>query len=97
MITKKEKNKLIHIILAVVPHATIYLFGSHATNHATTYSDIDIALESNEPISRFEIAEIKSMIENSRISKKVDIVDINSITNEDFKSEILRTRKLWRR
>jgi len=95
MITQKDKEKLIHLILAVVPNAKIYLFGSQAQGVAKDSSDIDIALEANEPISRFDIAEIKTIIEGSRISKQVDVVDINSV-DEKFKNEILRTRILWK-
>lgn len=95
MILEKDKNKLLHIIYAIRPDVTVYLFGSQATGTAREHSDIDLALEAREPISRFEIAEMKSMIEASRLLTTVDIVDINSV-DELFKNEIIATRIPWK-
>jgi len=95
MIDEKDKNKILHVIQSVLPDVKVYLFGSQATGKARQSSDIDIAVERDTPISRFELAEIKNMLENSRLLKKIDIVDINDI-NEDFKKEILKTRVIWK-
>lgn len=95
MILEKEKNKIIHIVLSVIPDAKIFLFGSYASGNARDDSDIDIAISSKSKISRFEIAEILNMIEASRIAKKVDIVDLDNI-EADFKKEIKSNMVIWK-
>ncbi len=59
------------------PHSRIYLFGSRAKNTHTPYSDVDIAIESQQPIKhRLVIA--KEQIENSLLPFKVDLVDLSN-------------------
>ena len=64
----------------------LFIFGSRAKNKARKYSDVDIAIKSNEMT-----AEIKSKIEfefeNSTFPYEVDIVDLNTIS-DNFKNLI---------
>lgn len=58
----------------------IYLFGSRAKNTYTPYSDIDIAIESQE-ISNYDISILKEIVEESNLPYKVDIIDLNVASN----------------
>ena len=91
-----SRNKIIAIISALVPDATIYLFGSRARETQSKWSDIDIALDSGHPISRFVLGEIMSIFEASNILFKIQVVDINSV-NDAMKISILRDRILWKK
>ncbi len=93
-IDEKTKYKIIYIVKAVIPNAKIYLFGSQAAGKSKEYSDIDIAVESKNKLSRFDIAEIKAMLEASRIICHVDVVDLNAV-DIDFKNNILKNGIIW--
>lgn len=95
-IDRVSKDKIIAIISALVPDATIYLFGSRARGTQSKWSDIDIALEANQPISRFVLGEVMSIFEASNILYKIQVVDINSV-NEAMRESILRDRILWKK
>lgn len=55
--------------------AKIILFGSRAKGCATPYSDIDIAIETDENIEE-KITSIKYLLEESLLPYKVDIIDL---------------------
>ena len=95
-IDEASKHKIIAIISALVPDATIYLFGSRARGTQSKWSDIDIALDAGHPISRFILGEVMSIFEASNILYKIQVVDINSV-NEAMKTSILRDRTLWKK
>jgi predicted nucleotidyltransferase len=91
-----SKEKIIAIISALIPNATIYLFGSRAKGTQSKWSDIDIALDTGHQISRFILGEIMSIFEASNILYKIQVVDINSV-NEAMKASILKDRILWKK
>ena len=53
----------------------LYIFGSFATGKASYYSNLDIALETKEPLSNRDIIKIKENLENIRTPRKVDFID----------------------
>lgn len=95
-IDETSKHKIIAIISALVPNATIYLFGSRARGTQSKWSDIDIAVDAEHPISRFVLGEVMSIFEASNILYKIQVVDINSV-NEAMKTSILRDRVIWKK
>jgi len=66
----------------------VYLFGSRARGDFRRYSDIDLAVESNEDI-RDKIIELKEILEESNLIYKVDIVDLKKAPYLD-KKEMIR-------
>ena len=64
----------------------LYIFGSRAKNKAQKYSDIDIAINSKELTSSVK-SKLEFLFENSLLPYEVDIIDLNSIT-ENFKNLI---------
>ncbi len=55
----------------------LYIFGSFATGKASYYSDLDIALETKEPLSNRDIIKIKEDLENIRTLRKIDFIYLN--------------------
>lgn len=95
-INDESKRKIIGVIALIVPEASIYLFGSRARGTYSQWSDIDIALDSGEKISRHRIGEALSMLEASKVPYKVQIVDCNSVS-DDMRTSILNERVLWKK
>lgn len=92
---EKYKDKLIKAIEYHLPHTKIYLFGSQATGHATTSSDIDIALDNRAPLPFGLRTKILETIDNLNIPYNVDIVDFQRAP-EDLKKSILTEKIIWK-
>ena len=75
-------------------HARIYLFGSWARNQERLSSDIDVAVESNEPIPRAIFVEVREALEESRIPYQVDLVNLGE-ASDALKEEVRREGILW--
>ena len=66
--------------------AKFYIFGSRAKGNYRKYSDIDIAIESNNFTDEIK-SKLEFEFENSTLPYEVDVINLNSIT-EKFKSLI---------
>ena len=67
---------------------TVYMFGSRATGKARPYSDVDIALDHRgKPLSEGIMTRLRVRFEFSDIPYKVDVVDLNGIS-ESFRAAI---------
>lgn len=62
-----------------------YVFGSRAKKQARSLSDLDLCIK--EPISKSDLREIKSMLEDSDLPYKVDLVLWDEISPE-FRQKI---------
>lgn len=92
---EKTKNKIIAIISVLIPNAKIYLFGSRARGTNAQYADIDIALDAGKKLSNIDVDEVKSMLNESNIIYKIDVVDIHQV-NDLMKQQILEERIIWK-
>jgi predicted nucleotidyltransferase len=90
------KQKIINIISAIVPNASIYLFGSRARGSYQKSSDIDIALKESDRIDFVIIGELNSLFEASNIIHKIQVVDINAVS-EKMRENILRDKIIWKK
>lgn len=95
-IEENYKQKIIALISALLPNTKILLFGSRATGEHSTGSDVDIALDAGEKISRHLTCEIKEILNTARIPYKIDLVDIHAIP-EKMKTLILKEGILWKK
>lgn len=59
----------------------IYLFGSRAKGTARKYSDIDIAILSDELTPDIKL-KLEANFENSTLPYKIDIIDLKTISHE---------------
>jgi len=69
-------------------NSKVYVFGSRTKGTARKFSDLDLAIDFNGQKMPREIkSELENFFEASFISMKVDIVDLNNIS-ENFKKII---------
>lgn len=94
-VDEKNKTKIIALVSVIVPQAKIYLYGSRARGTNSEWSDIDIALDAGEPIYRLNMAEVRDILEASNIPYKVDVIDLNSVS-ESLRHAIERDKVLWK-
>jgi len=71
-------------------HVKVYVFGSRAVGEAEKYSDLDIAIEAGNPLSIRSISSLRSDFEYSDLDIRVDVVDLNGIS-DTFKNVIRQT------
>ena len=78
-------------------NAKIFIFGSRARGENYTASDIDVGIlpESDDRDIRFKISLLREKFENSNIPQKVDVVNLNEVS-DDFKKEIWKEAILWK-
>jgi predicted nucleotidyltransferase len=88
---KSRDQEILSFFLNQYPHIKFYVFGSRVKNKAKEYSDIDLAYLGAKD---FEISKLKAGLEESDLSIKVDLVDLNSISLE-FKSLIENEMVCW--
>lgn len=93
-IPKEIKDKIIGILNVLFPGAQLYLFGSRARGTYSQYSDIDLAIDTQAQIPLYDINEVKSMLAESNIVYKIDIVDLHRIP-EKMREVILREGIVW--
>jgi uncharacterized protein len=95
-IDERKKQKIISLISALLPEAKIYLFGSRARGTHTELSDIDLALDAGERVSRRVINEIKDVLEATNIINSIDVVDLHGPISSAMRDMILKEGVLWK-
>lgn len=83
--------------LAIEPlkkaNCKVWIFGSRAINKFRKFSDIDLLYESSDELELSFIFKIKTALEDSNFSIKVDIVNIKDLA-ESYREDILKSRVL---
>jgi predicted nucleotidyltransferase len=74
---------------------SILLFGSRARGEHAPHADVDIGLIPPSGFNRRKIAELLDIIENSTIPYKVEIVNLDEVT-ETFRNEAMRDAVVWK-
>jgi type I restriction enzyme S subunit len=74
-----------------VPHHEVWAFGSRATWQAKPYSDLDLAIITEQPLSLAVSAELADAFSESDLPWKVDVVDW-ATTSESFREIIERDK-----
>jgi len=92
----KYKLKIIAVLSALFPDATIYLFGSRARGTHYARSDIDVALDTGAKLPRVDVGEARDMLAESNIPYRIDVVDVRSVS-EDMRKAILSEGIIWRK
>ena len=73
----------------------VYFFGSRARGDASRISDIDIAIDPGQQVTRYMIALISEELEEASIPYEVDVVNMNACS-KGLRDEILREGIVWR-
>ncbi len=79
----KERNIKVKVILC----------GSRARNTHVSFSDIDIALVSDEDLSE-HLTQLRETIEESNLPQEVDMVELSKVS-PSLREEILKEGKIW--
>lgn len=57
-----------------LPKAQVRMFGSRASGHAKPWSDLDLAVQAEQPISDLALAQARADFEESDLPFRVDII-----------------------
>jgi type I restriction enzyme S subunit len=83
----QDWNEVCHILRKHVPEYSVWAFGSRVKWTAKAYSDLDLAIITQRPLSLTRMASIKEAFDDSNLSIRVDIVDW-ATTSETFRKII---------
>lgn len=87
-LNQHDWNEVVRILAECVPEYAVWAFGSRVTGAAKPYSDLDIAIISEHPLSLDCMASIKEAFDDSDLPIRVDVVDWGA-TSASFR-EIIR-------
>jgi type I restriction enzyme S subunit len=79
---KKYVSFIVETVNKVLSDVDIFIYGSRTQGKSRDYSDVDIALKQKEKIPFEKLLLLKGLFENSTFPYKVDIVDLNSLSEE---------------
>ena len=74
-VSDKEWRIVQDILASIVPHREVWAFGSRAQFTAKPYSDLDLAVIGQQPVSLANMADLSDAFSNSDLPYKVDVVD----------------------
>ncbi|MBK7052404.1 MAG: nucleotidyltransferase domain-containing protein [Rhodoferax sp.] len=63
------------ILQEKVPHLEVWAFGSRARRTAKPYSDLDLAMITEQPLSLAQLADLNDAFDSSDLPIRVDVVD----------------------
>jgi predicted nucleotidyltransferase len=81
---------VLDILSSLVPKREVWAFGSRAKFTEKPFSDLDLAVMGEQPMSVQEMAELREAFSNSDLPFKVDVVDW-ATCSEAFR-QIIRDR-----
>lgn len=93
-IRQKDLDIILTILQKNIPSkTTVWVFGSRAKNTARKFSDLDLAIDTNQqPMPLALMTNLLDAFEESDLPYKVDIVDLNTI-DSDFRSLITNEKQ----
>lgn len=83
----QQLNEIRAILSSHVSDLTVWAFGSRVTGNAREYSDLDLALITEEPLPLATKADLVASFSESNLPFKVDLVDWAS-TSDKFRTII---------
>jgi predicted nucleotidyltransferase len=83
----EELRQVTEILKQYIPEKQVCAFGSRANGTAKSYSDLDLAVMTKQPLSLLQEALLTEAFEESDLPFRVDIIDWATI-NEPFKKVI---------
>ncbi len=90
-IGEKELAIVSEILRKIVPGCEVWAFGSRVRGEAKPYSDLDLAIVSDQPLSLARLAELREAFSDSDLPWKVDLVDWAS-ADPEFRKIIEREK-----
>jgi predicted nucleotidyltransferase len=72
-----------------LPGYTVWAFGSRVTGRHKPYSDLDLVIVADQPLSLEQMATLREVFDESDLTIRVDLVDW-AIASESFRRIILQ-------
>jgi type I restriction enzyme S subunit len=60
-------------------HSRVWVFGSRAKKAKKKFSDLDIAIDTNQKLTLVTLASLQNAFSESDLPYKVDVIDLNNI------------------
>lgn len=92
LISDHEWQQVNSILQRFLPENEVWAFGSRVNGNAKPYSDLDLAIISQQPIPLPLLAEVAEAFSESDLPWKVDLVDW-ATTSERFR-QVIAAKKL---
>lgn len=83
-LTEQEKNIVLAILQQHIPNREVWAFGSRVKGTHKPFSDLDLAIIGNQPLSLDEHAILAEAFDDAPLNFKTDILDW-AITSEPFR------------
>ena len=83
----QDWHEVCHVLKTHVPEYPVLAFGSRAKGTAKAYSDFDLAIITEQPLSLTKMATLEEAFDESALSIRIDIVDW-AATSEPFRKII---------
>lgn len=96
-LTKNTTEEIKKILLSHLPSKKklfVYIFGSRSKNTYQKYSDLDLWIEADPPLSAREITHILEQFEESNLAIQIDIVSPETCLR-DYLPQIQKEKQLW--
>jgi len=89
-LAETELQIVLGLLARHVPHRRVPAFGSRTTGRTRRYSDLDLAVEGDQPLDIATYAALIDDLRESDLPFKVDVVDL-AVVGEDFRVIVQRT------
>jgi predicted nucleotidyltransferase len=86
-ITPEERAIVLRILNEIVPDREVRVFGSRVTGKAKPFSDLDLAIMDDEPLSLETRARLEEAFSESELPWKVDVLDW-ALSDQSFRKLI---------
>ena len=87
-------RKFLSDYLKIKNRFSISVFGSRATGSFRQYSDLDLWIDAEPPLTRKEVSKLEDLFEESDLPIKVDIVTKQTCLPE-YKERIAKEKMFW--
>lgn len=87
ILDKNDRIVLMNILDTCIPGCDVYVFGSRITEQVKPFSDLDLLIMSNTPLSSIQRYELAEAFDMSNLAFKVDFIEWTDISDE-FKKAI---------
>ena len=88
-----QRSEIRRIVDAAVPGARVWVFGSRAAGRARPFSDVDLLLQTRQPLAWDEWAALEDAFEQSDLPFRVDVVERRGLP-PDFLERVEREKVL---
>lgn len=85
--TPQERAIVLRILNEIVPDRDVRAFGSRVTGKAKPFSDLDLAIMGDEPLSLETRARLEEAFSESELPWKVDVLDW-ALSDQSFRKLI---------